>query len=71
MLVSVIISGSVSTELRDLEAKRQRLTADISSLTHKIESLKLDLFRQQTELERLKLSVEQVTYIVFIAQYDF
>ncbi|XP_054272009.1 exostosin-3-like [Macrosteles quadrilineatus] len=53
------IKGSVSTELRDLEAKRQRLTADISSLTHKIESLKLDLLRQQTELERLKLSVEQ------------
>lgn len=52
----------MSTELRDLESKRQRLQAEISTLTHKIESLKLELQRQQSELDRLKLSVEQVNF---------
>lgn len=53
------IKGSVSTELRDLEAKRQRLQSDVASLTHKIEQLKSELNRQQSELNRLKLSVQQ------------
>uniref|UniRef100_A0A1B6CK88 glucuronosyl-galactosyl-proteoglycan 4-alpha-N-acetylglucosaminyltransferase n=1 Tax=Clastoptera arizonana TaxID=38151 RepID=A0A1B6CK88_9HEMI len=53
------IKGSVSTELRDLEAKRQRLLAEVTAFTHKIEQLKMDLLRQQTELDKLKLSVEQ------------
>lgn len=56
-----ITIGSVSSELRDLEAKRQRLQSEVSTFTHKIDQLKIDLLRQQTELDRLKLSVEQVT----------
>lgn len=53
------IKGSVSTELRDLEAKRQRLQSDVVTFTHKIEQLKSELGRQQSELDRLKLSVQQ------------
>lgn len=53
------IKGSVSTELRDLEAKRQRLQSEVVLYAHKIESLKLELGRQQAELNKLKLSVEQ------------
>lgn len=53
------IKGSVSTELRDLESRRQKLQADVTLYTHKIEQLKLDLAHQQTDLDRLKISVEQ------------
>ncbi|KAJ4429032.1 hypothetical protein ANN_26028 [Periplaneta americana] len=53
------IKGSVSTELRDLEAKRQRLQLEVVGFTQRIDELKLELIHQQTELERLKISVEQ------------
>ncbi|XP_034250029.1 exostosin-3 [Thrips palmi] len=53
------IKGSVSAELRDLEAKRQGLQQEISSLTSRIEDLKTELSRQKTELERVKMSVVQ------------
>ncbi|KAK3914714.1 Exostosin-3 [Frankliniella fusca] len=53
------IKGSVSSELRDLEAKRQGLQQEIASLTSHIEELKLELARQKTELERVKMSVVQ------------
>jgi uncharacterized protein YlxW (UPF0749 family) len=54
--------GSVSAELRDLEAKRQRLQLEVVGLTQRIDELKLELIHQQTELDRLKISVEQVCY---------
>ncbi|CAO1401237.1 unnamed protein product [Diamesa serratosioi] len=53
------IKSTVSTELRELEAKRQKLQSDISSYNQKIDELKQELLRQQTELNRLKISVEQ------------
>ncbi|XP_044730794.1 exostosin-3 [Chrysoperla carnea] len=53
------IKSSVSGELRDLESRRQRLQADVTAYTQKIEQLKQDLAHQQTDLERLKISVEQ------------
>ncbi|XP_073971807.1 exostosin like glycosyltransferase 3 [Rhodnius prolixus] len=53
------IKGSVSNELRDLEAKRQKLQSEVVTFTHKIEVLKTELNRQQTELNKLKLSVQQ------------
>lgn len=53
------IKSTVSTELRDLESKRQKLQSDISSYNAKIDELKQELSRQQTELNRLKISVEQ------------
>ncbi|PSN36588.1 Exostosin-3 [Blattella germanica] len=50
---------SVSAELRDLEAKRQRLQLEVNGFTQRIDDLKTELSHQQTELERLKISVEQ------------
>jgi hypothetical protein len=58
--------GSVSVELRDLEAKRQRLQLEVVGFTQRIDELKLELIHQQTELERLKISVEQVCYCMCI-----
>lgn len=60
MKQSIFLTGSVSSELRDLENKRQRLQAEVATHAHRIDQLKLDLLHQQTELDRLKLSVEQV-----------
>ncbi|XP_046392501.1 exostosin-3 [Ischnura elegans] len=53
------IRGSVSLELRDLEARRQRLQSEVVTYSQRIDELKGELLRQQTELERLKISVEQ------------
>ncbi|XP_063224162.1 exostosin-3 [Bacillus rossius redtenbacheri] len=53
------IKGSVSSELRDLEGRKQRLHQEMAGYTQHIEELKLELSHQQTELERLKISVEQ------------
>lgn len=49
----------MSVELRELESRRQKLQSDISQYNQKIEELKQELLREQTELERLKISVEQ------------
>ena len=62
LLKLITTTGSVSTELRDLEAKRQRLQSEVVSFSHKIEQLKSELLRQQADLNRLKLSVEQVCF---------
>ncbi|XP_067014505.2 exostosin-3 isoform X2 [Anabrus simplex] len=51
--------GSVSAELRVLEARRQRLQLEVASFTQRIDELKQELLHHQTELERLKISVEQ------------
>ncbi|EFN78322.1 exostosin-3 [Harpegnathos saltator] len=53
------IKISVSNELRDLSAKRQRLQVEVNSLAQKIDELKQELLHQQTDLDRLKISVEQ------------
>ncbi|XP_067014507.2 exostosin-3 isoform X4 [Anabrus simplex] len=53
------IKGSVSAELRVLEARRQRLQLEVASFTQRIDELKQELLHHQTELERLKISVEQ------------
>lgn len=45
--------------MRELESRRQKLQSDIGIYNQKIDELKQDLLRQQTELERLKISVEQ------------
>lgn len=55
----VRIKGSVSSELRDMENKRQKLQMELQSYTRNIESLKSELTHQQTNLNRLKISVEQ------------
>ncbi|XP_055680775.1 exostosin-3 [Lutzomyia longipalpis] len=53
------IKGTVSVELRELESRRQKLQFDISSYNQRIDELKQEMSRQQTELDRLKISVEQ------------
>ncbi|XP_044266685.1 exostosin-3 [Tribolium madens] len=53
------IKGSVLSELRDMERKRQKLLLEIQSYTKNIEELKQELAHQQTNLNRLKISVEQ------------
>lgn len=53
------IKVSVSNELRDLENKRQRLQVEVSGFTQRIDDLKQELLHQQTDLDRLKISVVQ------------
>ncbi|KAL3281906.1 hypothetical protein HHI36_005111 [Cryptolaemus montrouzieri] len=53
------IKGSVLSELRDMEFKRQKLLAEIQSYMKSIEELKQELAHQQTNLNKLKISVEQ------------
>lgn len=55
----VRIKGSVASELRDMENKRQKLQLELQSYTRNIETLKSELAHQQTNLNRLKISVEQ------------
>lgn len=50
---------SVNNELRDLEAKRQKLQSEISSLGMKIEELKNEAGRKVIDLDRIKLSISQ------------
>ena len=52
----------MSSELRDLESKRQRLQTAVASFTQKIDQLNMELLHQQNELERVKLSVQQVSF---------
>ncbi|XP_042902881.1 exostosin-3 [Parasteatoda tepidariorum] len=56
------IKVSVSNELRELESRRQKLQSDISILTQRMEDLKVDYSRQQVDLDRLRISVEQAQY---------
>ena len=53
------IKMSVNNELRDLEAKRQKLQSEISSLGMKIDELKNEAGRKVIELDRIKLSISQ------------
>lgn len=42
-----------------MESRRQKIQSDISIYNQKIDELKQDMMRQQSELDRLKISVEQ------------
>ncbi|CAH1954198.1 unnamed protein product [Acanthoscelides obtectus] len=53
------IRGSVLSELRDIEKKRQQFKQEIQSYQKNIEELKQELSHQQTQLNQLKISVEQ------------
>ncbi|XP_054724927.1 LOW QUALITY PROTEIN: exostosin-3-like [Uloborus diversus] len=56
------IKISVSDELRDLESRRQKLQVSIFLTFKRMEDLKTDYTRQQVELDRLRVSVEQAQY---------
>lgn len=53
------IKGSVLRELRDMENKKQKLMLELQTLTKSIDQVKAELIHQQTDLNRLKISVEQ------------
>jgi len=55
---------SVNNELRNIEGKRQKLLSELASNHKKIEDSKAELIRQETELEKLKISVKQVNRII-------
>lgn len=67
------IKGSVSMELRDLEAKRGRLQQEVVSLNQKIDEMKGEMVHQQMELDRVKISVQQVILIIIflILMFNF
>ena len=54
------IKDSVRTELRGLEQKRAGMLDEIQALSSRIEQLRQESGREKTELERLRVSVEQV-----------
>ena len=54
------IKDSVRTELRGLEQKRAGMLDEIQTLSSRIEQLRQESGRERTELERLRVSVEQV-----------
>ena len=54
------IKDSVRTELRGLEQKRAGMLDEIQALSSRIEQLRQESGRERTELERLRVSVEQV-----------
>lgn len=56
------IKLSVSSELRDLEKKRQRLQAEIFTLTQSVEESKRGYTKNRLELDRIKLSLKQAAY---------
>ncbi|XP_030754970.1 exostosin-3 [Sitophilus oryzae] len=55
----VRIRGSVLSELRDIEKKRQQFKQELQTYSKNIEELKTELAHHQTNLNRLKISVEQ------------
>lgn len=54
------IKYSVSGELRELEAKRQRVQTDIATLNRRLEDAKNEAGRRRNELDRLQISLQQV-----------
>lgn len=53
------MQNAVSLELRELESRRSKLQGDISSYNQKIEELRQEEHREKTELDRLKMSIDQ------------
>lgn len=68
MLHGIILTyflGSVNNELRNIEGKRQKLLSELALNHKKIEDAKAELIRQEAELEKLKISVKQVSLTNF------
>ncbi|KAJ8917073.1 hypothetical protein NQ315_012992 [Exocentrus adspersus] len=53
------IRGSVLSELRDIEQKRQQYKIEMQGYSKDIEELRQELSHQQSNLNRLKISIEQ------------
>lgn len=55
------IKYTVSVELRELEEKRQKLQNDMSVLNRRLDDARNEASRRRNELDRLQISVQQVT----------
>uniref|UniRef100_A0A4D5S5W6 glucuronosyl-galactosyl-proteoglycan 4-alpha-N-acetylglucosaminyltransferase n=2 Tax=Ixodes scapularis TaxID=6945 RepID=A0A4D5S5W6_IXOSC len=56
------IKTSVSTELRDLERRRQELQAEITGLVQSVEDSKRKYTQNRLQLDRIELSLKQAAY---------
>jgi len=63
-MILMLFLDSVNNELRNIEGKRQKLLSELASNHKKIEDSKAELIRQEAELEKLKMSVKQVSLIL-------
>ncbi|XP_064652243.1 exostosin-like 3 [Lineus longissimus] len=57
------IRGSVNNELRELESKRQKLHAELSTYNMQLDSLRNDYEKSQKSLSKLKLTLENTKVI--------
>jgi hypothetical protein len=57
------IRGSVNNELRELESKRQKLHAELSTYNMQLDSLRNDYEKSQKSLTKLKLTLENTKFI--------
>lgn len=66
------IKFSVTSELRDLEAKRQHVQAEIALLNRRLEEAKMEAGKRRNELDRLQISLQQVqmTIILFYLKFS-
>jgi hypothetical protein len=53
------IKGSVQKELRSLEERRAEMQRQVAAFVRKIDELKIDATRKTTDLEKLRISIEQ------------
>lgn len=53
------IKFSVTSELRDLEAKRQHVQSEIALLNRRLEEAKMEAGKRRNELDRLQISLQQ------------
>jgi len=54
------IKFSVTSELRELEAKRQHVQSEIALLNRRLEEAKMEAGKRRNELDRLQISLQQV-----------
>jgi len=62
------IKYSVSAELRELEAKRQRVQTETAVLNRRLDEAKNEAGRRRNELDRLQMSVQQVKKVFQISE---
>lgn len=53
------IKFSVTSELRDLEAKRQHVQSEIALMNRRLEEAKMEAGKRRNELDRLQISLQQ------------
>ncbi|KAG1670321.1 Exostosin-3 [Nymphon striatum] len=59
----IAIKASVRDELRTMESRRSVLQAEITEYTQKVETLKTTVMKQQQNLDRLNLAIQQAKFM--------